>query len=273
MNRRARLPGLVVFACLMAAACSKTPPPPGPPPQGPSAYRQAVLSDKPVAYWRLDESAGTKAFDQSSATNHGTFEGAVRLQEPGATSGDGDKAILLDTQARVVIPNSPSLQIRSGALTLEAWVKRQTNQLGQTVILCKGTAGVQTEYCLVLMDGVPAYQSVVEQYVASGDALPTNVWTHIAVAIADNAKGTFYINGAEAGTFSSTTRHIVTSSTQPIVIGNEAGVKARSFAGAIDEPAIYDYTLTGEQIAKHFAAATQKVAGETAPPQKGEGQP
>lgn len=260
MNRHERIAVAVLLACLAVGACgSKEKAPPGPPPQGPSAYRQAVLADMPVGYWRLDETGGPKAFDQSSGANHGTIEGAVTLQHPGATPGDGDKAILFDGKGRIVVPNGPSLQIGSGALTLEAWVKTRNIQRGQAMIVCKGTAGVQTEYCLVLMDGVPAYQSVVEQYVAKSDPLPTGVWTHLAVAIADNAKGTFYVNGAEAGGFSATTKHVVTSSTHPVVIGTEAGVKARSFTGAIDEPAIYDHTLTAEQVSKHVAAATAKT--------------
>ena len=254
----------MVALCLGAGACGTTPGrSSGPPAQAPSAYRETVLADRPVGYWRLDETDGASAYDQSPAANHGAIEAVVALTQTGATPGDGNTAMLFNGNGRIFVPDSASLQIKGGAITLEAWVRPVAIQRGQTFILCKGRAGVQTEYCLVLMDGVPAYQSVVEHYVSTGDALPLGRWTHIAVTIVNNAAGTFYVNGIEAGTFAETTNHIITSSTHPVMVGAEADATSGWFTGAIDEVAVYDHALAAERLARHVASAAERAAGRT----------
>ena len=258
----------MVALCLSMGACG-TPPgrSSGPPVQGPSAYREAVLADRPVGYWRLDETDGARAYDQSDAGNHAAIEAVVGLKQMGATTGDGNAAMQFNGQGRIFVSDSASLQMKS-AITLEAWVKPMTIQRGQTFVVCKGRAGVQTEYCLALMDGIPAYQSVVEQYMATSGALPTGVWTHIAVTIVDNAAGTFYVNGVAAGTFAETTNHIITTSTHPVVVGAEADATGGWFMGMIDEVAVYDHPLTAERLARHVAAAAEKSTGTGAPATK-----
>jgi hypothetical protein len=245
---------LVTFGVALGACSEK---PPQPPVQGPSPYRLQVLADKPAGYWRLDEESGAVAFDQTTNANQGAIRSGVTQKYAGATAGDGDTAMFFDgVSGQVAVPSSPSLQMPFGTVTLEAWVKPAGLQRGAIFLLGKGTAGVQTEYGFMLMDGVPAYQSVVERYVASAPPLQPGSWTHLAVTIANNEAGTFYVNGKEAGTFSAKTGHIVTSSTQPVMIGNEAAASMR-FVGAIDEPAIYPSVLTAEQLALHVTLAAK----------------
>ena len=53
----------------------------------PSSYADEVLSDAPVAYFRLGEKSGTQAKDEMSAVLAG-YVGAVTLDQPGAIRGD-----------------------------------------------------------------------------------------------------------------------------------------------------------------------------------------
>jgi hypothetical protein len=251
--------------CLTAVACGVEPAvQSGPPPQGASAYRAAVLADGPIGYWRLDETHGVRAYDQSATGSHGTIEAVVALQQPGAT-GDGDAAMQLNGTGRIFVPDNPSLQVKSGNLTLEAFVKPSQIKAGLSIILCKGRAGIQTEYCLGLLAGRVAYQSVAEQYVSSSEPLPVDRWSHIAITIAGNATGRFYVNGVAAGTFSTTSNHLVTAAELPVCIGAEAAMTDGWFFGAIDEAAIYNHTLTAERLGQHVEAAAQKAAATTRP--------
>ena len=245
-----------VMSSLAFGACSEKPA--QPPPQGTSAYRQQVLADKPAGYWRLDEASGTVAFDQTANANHGTIvQSGVTVKYAGATTGDGDTGMFFDgLSGQIAVRNSPSLQMRIGAATLEAWVKPVGIQPGTIFIIGKGTAGVHTEYGLVLANGIPGYQSVVELYLSTAPPIATGVWTHLAVTIALNYVGRFYINGKEGGTFPATSGHAITSSTQPVMIANEAGAATR-FLGAIDEPAIYSHALTAEELARHATLGLQ----------------
>ena len=265
MNRRGARGWLVLAALSLSGACGLGPNPlSGPPPQGASAYRDAVLADGPIGYWRLDETHGMRAYDQSATVSHGMIEAVVALNQPGGT-GDGDAAMEFKGTGRIFVPDSPALQVKGGNLTLEAFVKPMAATAGLSFVLCKGRSGEQTEYCLGLVDGRLAYQSVAEQYVSPSGPLPIDRWSHVAIAIVDNATGKFYVNGVVTGTFSATTGHIVTASKLPLGIGAEADSKGGWFVGAIDEAAIYNHTLTAERLGKHVEAAAQKAAGTTRP--------
>jgi len=244
---------VLVLAGVSCTACSRELP--GPPAQGTSAYRDQVLADQPSGYWRLDEPSGTVAFDQTMNNNRGAISKGVSPGFSGAT-GDTDTSMLFDgTHGEIEVPTSTNLQM-SGSVTVEAWIKPTSNQSGQVTILGKGRAGVQTDYGLVLVDGVPGYQSVSELYVATAPPVKPGVWTHLAVTVSKNVLVSFYVNGQDAGSFPSNTGHAVSWSMQPVMIANEAAL-ANRFEGGIDEAAIYPFPLTAEQLAKHFALAQQ----------------
>jgi hypothetical protein len=243
---------LIATIGIAFGSCDGTPQPPK---QAPSSYRDQILADHPAGYWRLDELSGTVAFSATNAP-HGTISNGVTLGYSGATA-DGDTAMFFDGRSgQVVVPSAPSLEMKKGSVTLEVWVKYIGEQRGQVTLLGKGAAGVQTEYALVLVAGVPGYQSVVERYLSAAPALKPGVWTHLAVTVADNAVGTFYMNGSNVGTFSEKTGHIVTSSTNPATVANLARA-SEFFVGGIDEPAIYSYPLTADQLARHFKLASE----------------
>jgi hypothetical protein len=51
----------------------------------PAAYREAVMADGPIGYWRLDEPAGTLARDETGQWD-GTYVGDLAQGQPGAVS-------------------------------------------------------------------------------------------------------------------------------------------------------------------------------------------
>jgi hypothetical protein len=61
--------------------------------QAPSAYEQAVLAKKPIAYWRLDEVKGPTVIDRTGNGHNGTVHGTPMFRVPGALEGDADTAI------------------------------------------------------------------------------------------------------------------------------------------------------------------------------------
>jgi hypothetical protein len=82
-------------------------------------YSLAVMRDRPAAYWRLGETNGLSAAE-NSGRYPGTLAGNVAPGRPGALA-DGDRAMLFDgASGYVQAAGVPGL---AGDLTIELWVK------------------------------------------------------------------------------------------------------------------------------------------------------
>jgi len=78
-----------------------------------------------MGYWKLDEGSGDTVADISGNDNHGTIENAVWVK------GKSGAALEFNgTDARVVIPDSPSLHPATGDITIAAWVKLASDPTG-----------------------------------------------------------------------------------------------------------------------------------------------
>jgi len=95
----------------------------------PGSYAAAVVADGPLAYWPLNETNGSEAFDIVGG-NDGTYVGGVTLGQPGvslAGFGYPSYAALLDgTSGYVDIPDGP-FNI-TNAITTIAWVNVPVSQ-------------------------------------------------------------------------------------------------------------------------------------------------
>ena len=73
------------------------------------AYANDVLAANPVAYWRMDETAGTVLHDYAGGHN-GQYHGGVTLGQPGISTFDTNRAALLDgTSGYAQVPYSAAL--------------------------------------------------------------------------------------------------------------------------------------------------------------------
>ena len=94
------------------------------PPPPPVDYRAAVMSDAPRAYWRLGETSGLVAADQTSNGISGSYLNGVVLGRPGAVAGDPNTAVALDgSQRHGPGAPTPSPLNSCGAMSLEAWIR------------------------------------------------------------------------------------------------------------------------------------------------------
>jgi len=90
-----------------------------------SAYRDAVLAKSPIAYWRLGETAGPTAADETGNGHDGTYLGNPTLGQPGAILGDSNTAVQFTGANYVEIPDSAdfSQPTSTVGLTVEAWMR------------------------------------------------------------------------------------------------------------------------------------------------------
>jgi hypothetical protein len=214
-----------------------------------SAYAAAVTEDSPVGYWRLGESSGPTAVDET-ASNDGTYTGGPVLGQSGAIADDPDTAVLFDgTDDCVVVDDDPALDV-GDTFTLEAWIKRGSIG-GEQAILSKGPGSflfwfVDTGTLRLTRQDVA---HVVDSTAAITD---TDTWHHVA-ATKDGSTVLLYIDGVDVT--GSVTDSTMVDTAHPLNIARRSNTENIEFPGLIDEVAVYDSALSGARIAAHYAAS------------------
>ena len=225
-------------------------------PDGPSsAYRAAVLTDMPLAYWRLGETSGTVAHDETGNGHDGAYVGACQLGVQGALVGDPDPALQLDGASCVVDVGDNFDFAGLVPFTLEAWAKPSVIDGVYRHVVEKmqyTDAGDPFTGTYVFLEqgnttlGFERWSAATAVLtVESSAASPAGTWSHI-VATYDGTNGTLYVNGALA---------IVSQGTGGVPANGVHMLWGPAFAGVLDEPAVYDHVLTAARVQAHYAAA------------------
>jgi hypothetical protein len=236
--------------------------PDGPANPDPSGYAAEVMSDTPVAYWRLGETTGTSALD-SAGTNHGLVSSGVTLGHPGALA-DGNAAMRFYgvDGIDISVPNGPALAAIDGssAITMEAWINPQEQTLPSEFRSFFSFIGNPTSYLGIYNDGgvlrscVSLMISGVQRSYWAGPALSIGSWYHV-VATYDGTNLTLYVNGSAVGQTSGLSGPLSVGAAG-MVLGGYPIAGDLSFDGLLDEVAIYSHPLTPTRIAAHFARRT-----------------
>ena len=172
-----------------------------------TSYSEALLSERPLAYWRLDDTTGTAVHD-TVANSHGEREGAILTGVAGALP-DGNAAMSFDgaDTSRIVMPNgSVAAEINGGtAITMEAWINPQSAALPSRFRMFYSFPGAPASY-LGITDAYGGSLKVIgalringtQRYLATGPTLTPGTWYHTALTY-DGAQLTLFVNGSVAG--------------------------------------------------------------------------
>ena len=156
------------------------------------AYRDTILADSPVSYWRLDEASGN-ALD-SVGSNPGTVNGPLTQQAPGLIE-DPDTAMSGAANGWVEVANSPSLN--PAAFSVEFWVNATLTSSSQCPI-CKGAGG---QWYITLNTGQTTFNNGWNGWQIQGHPL-TSGETHHIVGVYAPPTMALYIDGALAASAS-----------------------------------------------------------------------
>jgi hypothetical protein len=233
-----------------------------------SAYRNAVMADKPLAYWRMGSMAGRVVPDETGRGDDLVLQGATgsfELGIKGALLRDDDTAIRFDGRGgRAIATDAAPFDFPAKApFTIELWAERDPIDAGATfqAFLSHGGGpqGNRTGFSLqaVLDTSEGGVQATAFEYNAYdggdtrvlGDFVDVSVWAHF-VATFDGASIIVYVNGT--GGQPVPVNGPLTLTMTDLVVGGPTG---NEFAGTIDEVAIYDHVLGIERIAAHLTAA------------------
>jgi hypothetical protein len=227
-------------------------------------YAAKVLSNNPVAYWRLNDKATAPAGDVAnnlgslgSALN-GYYVGAASHPLPGALASGSDSAVGLDATAgtAVSIPYSADAN-PNGAFTAEGWFSpnADTTTAAPTCALSSGQFGAPRSGWLIYQvdtgwsfrmynqNGTTASLNIV-----GGPTPVIGTWYHVA-AVYDGTNAFVYVNGVQTATGVPT--GYVPSAGGALFIGGRAD-SAYWWNGTADEVAVYGKALPASEIDAHY---------------------
>lgn len=232
---------------------------PAPAPDGPvatedgavgSPYAAAILVDRPVAYWRLDEKSGVRCADASGNDNAVTISGsgirnrAGLVRGAGASAGLGDGAeILLDPRFDFGL---------DAEFTIEFWFRPKVpGSNGPMLTNLAGSAGTLVGSTLYLSQTGPVYMGY-ERW--SGELFR---YAHAVEPITFSARGFLHVaivtRAGQASLFIDGTKYGGGSGPQPTTF-TASSLKVGELAGDYDELAIYDRALSDQRVAAHYGA-------------------
>ena len=216
------------------------------------SYRDVVLCDQPVGYWRLGDS-GITAVDELGM-NDGQYDGNVMQSVMGAIAGDPDTA--------VEFPGADSLVSFGDVfdfeqLSVEAWIKPVMVDATYRFIVSKETTDNQNGYGLYVqqVEGISFDVVVGGQHISARlIQVPLNEWLHL-VGTWNGTTARLFVNGVPQT--SSPFPMTLTNNSEPFKIGAFDTFGNSGIIGVIDEVAIYDYPLPQTRVDAHYEAGTR----------------
>ncbi|MBN1394412.1 MAG: hypothetical protein JW959_05275 [Pirellulales bacterium] len=227
------------------------------------AYIKAVLADKPLGYWPLNESAGATRFrDRSGNDFHGYRMGNVLAGRPGPLPGDS-RAIELEGDAYIDVGRRDRFALANG-FTVEAWiwirnpssVRARLFSAGNCIVprqLSGWAIGYVNRINKDLKDELPFCSFTCYGYdnrnVYHRVGMPLEEWFHVAMVFdKDNVKR-LYFNGKLQETFPDGGP----AATGPtwVSIGWGSGHGGEYWRGRIAHVAVFDRVLSEQRILNH----------------------
>jgi hypothetical protein len=246
---------LLVFVagCQVVAGLSEPLPSPPAPPADAAAvdpYAQLVLSDKPVAYFKLDETSGRKAADATGNGNDATLAGSFRLEDGLHFDDNGATMIVGD---RLDFPGD-------APFTFEMWIRTDGKVAGRifSKILPGTTAGPRGTH-LVMAPVGQEFRLLFQRFNADGvlraachdESGPLDDGQlHHLVVTSDGPS--VYVDGLHIRDFQPGRFPCFDKPEVSGVADNDASLTFGGFVGFIDDVAIYDHALSRERITEHF---------------------
>jgi hypothetical protein len=220
-----------------------------------ASYRDTVVSDMPIAYYRFDEAGGTVAKDEMGK-HPGTYVGAVEFRAPGLVASDANPGIKLGSAPGCVSLGNTIDFTGKSPFTLEIWVRYTAIDGNYRFLFHKNfyDAAGRENFGVHAQDpdalSFERYVSNVGLAARSG-LKPIGEVVHV-VSVYTGAELQLYANGVLRG--QAQDDRLSPAKTSELAVGC-GGETTGTTMGIIDEAAIYDRALTFERIIAHYRAA------------------
>jgi hypothetical protein len=228
----------------------------------PSKYSAAVVDAAPVGYWRLDETNGLTAYDYWGGADATSSSLLVTNNMPGprpatyAGFESTNRAYAFGGNAARV--ETPALNLNKNTVTIVGWINPHGTQVSYAgIIFSRGGSGTATglDYNGTTGDLGYHWNDTAASYNwDSGLAPVPDQWNFVALVV-EPTQATMYLDtGSGLQSSVNATTHAAAAFADPLRFGVDDPNGGRGFVGLIDEVAIYDHSLTPDQIAALRAA-------------------
>jgi YD repeat-containing protein len=242
-----------------------------------SAYETAALADSPSLYYRLNESSGTTATDDSGNSVTGTYPAsAITYSVTGALNGDADTAITTTSGTSAVTASDSSLPSGASARTMEVWLKTTSNPASTsgggsyTILMLYGNSSAAGQWAglylfsatsLAFGDGTDTL------YFTMPYAINDGTWHQLGVSFDGGSTVRGLLDGQIVGQQS-------TSGSPNTVVGNGANAFHYNLDGlsgsnalnaSLDEAAVYPSALSAADLNAHWQTGLNASACPSSP--------
>jgi hypothetical protein len=215
------------------------------------------------AYYRFDETSGTRVFDVTANHANGTLGGSNPANAPTRVPGivvssSTSQALHFDGSSQFVDLGNPTDLNFSGPITLEAWIKPETSSGVQDIV----AHGYQlspsaAEVYLRIANGnyqVGSWNGSDSSASAAMPASDVGQWVHLA-GVYDGTHWLLYRNGVLIDSSAATTQGALPVSSTDWAIGARGTGTERFFQGSIDDVRIWNVGRSAAQVQADMGSA------------------
>lgn len=259
-----------------------------------ATYPNLILSDNPVAYYRLEELSGaTTALDSSPNGFNGSYTYSLdqdgvpdypQLGLPGIATNSIFFRTYTDASSvfhagDIVVPFNAMLNptksdgILGGPFSAECWLRPTTQPNDYKVAVSSfgpygtGTYANASGWNFYQSPGPASFWILNMKPVVFGQATTVPIvlgqWYHLAATF-DGTTAVFYVNGAVRGSYAAS--GYLANPSADVHISSGPNVGFGPFDGGVDEVAIYTNALTAEQVLAHYQSGTNSFREVPTPP-------
>ncbi|MDR3406761.1 MAG: LamG domain-containing protein [Chthoniobacter sp.] len=247
-------------------------------------YKDAVLRDKPFAYYRLNETVDTEPVADEMGKNPGTFQNKPAVGGPGAIVSDSENRSVALARAQSQFIRLTAFEkfgsAMTGGFTVEYWLKTGNFTDHQTIFGAANGPGFITDFMSDI--AYTGHTKLLRMYIRDNHEdryevefypggqnidIYDDAWHHIVQVYTPKAGGVndraqFYVDGIRQTVTvehkaRSRTNPVFSNFNQPLTLGamNLRGVEQDYLDGSLDEVAFYTSVLSPEQILAHYRAS------------------
>ncbi len=227
-----------------------------------ASYLDTVLALGPAGFWRLDETSGTVMSDSSGNGNHGTFFDDCVFGAPSPIETDPGSSAIGGRVGQAPALDSSPLDAANGS-TIGGWILYRNDFLaGTATLLCREAQwGVLGGFVDLVWPETPVHNTYYFLVgVRNGAQAKLYVNAELAWTEAVNVSDEYprHIIGINNGLFQYSLRQRNTADS-PWFIGVSGSGNVWAASG-VDEPFVFDYTLSDAEILGIYESALNSLA-------------